>query len=305
MSKKWNTADIPSQKGKIYVVTGANSGLGLGTTKVLAQKGAQVVMAVRNLEKGKAAMQEVLRETPDAQLELMQVDLSDLESVRLFAAEYRRKYDRLNVLINNAGVMMPVQRFETKQGYEGQFGTNHLGHFVLTRELYDVIDGTPDARIVTLSSLVAKMAKGKIYWDDLQWEQSYDKMGSYAQSKLANMMFGYELHQRLEEAGSGTQSILAHPGYTATNLQQHMGLQGRVMNFLFAQKLEMGILPTLRAATDRSAKGGEYYGPANMMNWRGHPVLNEPNPEALDRPTTQRMWDLTEQLTQTTFSIAK
>lgn len=301
MSGNWTTQDIPSQKGKLFLVTGANSGLGFGTTKELVKKGAKVVMAVRNMEKGEAAYNNILKEVPEAQLELMQVDLSDLNSVRNFAGEFKEKYDKLDVLINNAGVMMPVKRFETKQGFEGQFGTNHLGHFMLTRELFDVIEKTPNSRIVTLSSLVAKMKKGKIYWDDMQFEKSYDKMASYSQSKLANMMFGIELHKKIEDTNKQTLSILAHPGYTATNLQKHMGLQGRALNFLLAQKLEMGILPTLRAATDPNVKGGEYYGPSKMSNWRGYPIINEPNPEALDRATTKKLWDVTEELTKAKF----
>lgn len=292
---------MPSQEGKIFVVTGANSGLGLGTSKELLKKGAKVVMAIRNMEKGKAALQEIINEIPQADVELMKLDLSDIDSVKTFAKAYKEKYSKLDVLINNAGVMMPVQRFETKQGFEGQFGTNHLGHFVLTRELFDLIEKTEKARIVTLSSLVAKMNKAKIYWEDMQFEKSYDKMASYAQSKLANMMFGIELNKKLNEKQSKVLSILAHPGYTATNLQQHMGLQGRVLNFLLAQKVEMGILPTLRAATDPEAKGGEYYGPAKMANWRGYPVLNEPNSMALEGEHTRRLWEVSEELTKVKF----
>lgn len=301
MSTNWNTQNIPSQKGKLFIVTGANSGLGLETTRELVKKDAKVVMAVRNLEKGKTALNDIKKDVLNADLELMQVDLSDLNSIKEFAKTFKSKYDKLDVLINNAGVMMPVKRFETKQGFEGQFGTNHIGHFVLTKELFDVIDNTPNSRIVTLSSLVAKMKKGHIYWDDMQFEKSYDKMASYSQSKLANMMFGLELDKKLKENNSNTISVLVHPGYTATNLQKHMGLQGKIMNFLFAQNVKMGILPTLRAATDKNVKGGEYYGPEKMSNWRGYPVLNEPNTEALNRKITQKLWDVTEELTQVKF----
>lgn len=303
MSGKWNIANIPSQKGKLFLITGANSGLGLGTTKVLVKKGAEIVMAVRNIEKGKKAYDEILQEFPNAQLSMMQVDLSDLNSIQQFTQKFKEKYHKLDVLINNAGVMMPVNRFETKQGFEGQFGTNHLGHFVLTKELFDLIEQTPNSRIVTLSSLVAKMRKGDIYWDDLQFENTYDKMASYAQSKLANMMFGLELDKKLKEKGSDTISVLAHPGYTATNLQQHMGLQGKIMNLLFAQKLEMGILPSLRAATDPNVKGGEYYGPEKMGNWRGYPIINEPAEKALHLNDRQRLWKISENLTNTEFQI--
>lgn len=303
MTKNWSAKDIPSQNGKIIVITGANSGLGLGTAKELLRKGAKVVMAIRDLEKGKHAVKEIRNAIPNANVEMLKLDLSDLNSVREFAETYKKKYDQLDILINNAGVMMPVKRFETKQGFEGQFGVNHLGHFVLTKELMPVLENTPNARIVTLSSLVAKIKKGKIYWDDLHFEKSYDKMASYAQSKLSNMMFGIELDRRLRASNSNTISVLAHPGYTATNLQKHMGLQGKILNILLAQKVEMGILPTLRAATDPVVKGGQYYGPAKMNNWRGYPVLNEPNPVALVSDNTTRLWNISEKLTKTIFAV--
>jgi NAD(P)-dependent dehydrogenase (short-subunit alcohol dehydrogenase family) len=199
--------------------------------------------------------------------------------------------------------MMPAKRFETKQGFEGHFGTNHLGHFVLTKELFDVIESTPNSRIVTLSSLYARMKEGDIYWNDLQFEKEYDKTKSYAQSKLANMMFGLELDKKLKEKNSETISVLAHPGYTATNLQQHLGWQGKVLNFLVAQKLEMGILPTLRAATDPNVKGGEYYGPAKMNNWRGYPIVNKPAEKSLNLNEREKLWEISEKLTSTHFQL--
>lgn len=303
MAKNWTTADIPSLNGKTFLVTGANSGLGFGTSKELARKGAKVVMTARNMQKGEKAIAELKKEIPTADVDLMQLDLADLEQVKRFAHNFKKKYKQLDVLINNAGVMMPVERFETKQGFEGQFGTNHLGHFVLTNELMNTLEATPDARIVVLSSLVAKMKDADIYWDDLQFEREYHKMKTYAQSKLANMMFAAELDKKLREQGQQTICVMAHPGYTATNLQQHMGLQGRIMNFLMAQKLDMGILPTLRAATDTKVKGGEYYGPAKMGNWRGYPVINEPNNIVNDRAATQRLWQVSEGLTGIDFSI--
>lgn len=298
MNKNWNVADIPSQEGKTILVTGANSGLGFGTTKELARKGAHVIMTARNLKKGEKAVADIKRDVPAAKLTLMQLDLADIPSIHNFVAEVKKNFSQLDTLINNAGVMMPNDRQETKQGFELQFGTNHVGHFILTNELLPLLEKTENSRIVTLSSLVAKMGKADIYWNDMQWEKSYDKMGSYAQSKLANMMFGIELQKRLVENESKTISVLAHPGYTATNLQNNMGLQGKIMNFLFAQKLEMGILPTLRAATDPNVNGGEYYGPAKMGNWRGHPIVNEPNKMALDRNVTKRLWTISEEIIQ-------
>ncbi len=298
MNTKWNTANMPSQVGKTFLVTGANSGLGFGTSKELARKGAKVIMTARNLTKGENAIALIKKEVPKADLTLMQLDLADLNSVKRFADDFKNQFSKLDVLINNAGVMMPNTRQTTQQDFELQFGTNHIGHFALTKRLLPILENTADSRIVTLSSLVAKMGKADIYWDDMQWEKSYDKMGSYAQSKLANMMFGIELQKRLTAKGSNTISVLAHPGYTATNLQNNMGLQGKIMNFLFAQKLEMGILPTLRAATDLNVKGGEYYGPAKMGNWRGYPVVNEPNEMALNRDITKKLWVVSENLIQ-------
>ena len=303
MNKKWNTNDIASQEGKVFLVTGANSGLGLGTTKVLAAKGAKVVMTARNIEKGKQALREVKQVAPQAKVALMQLDLADLQSIEQFTTEFKRNFQQLDVLINNAGVMMPNERLTTKQGLEVQFGTNHIGHFVLTQQLLPVLENTPNARIVTLSSLVAKMSKADIYWSDLQWEKSYDKMGAYAQSKLSNLMFALELDQRLKAANSQVISLAAHPGYTATNLQQHMGLTGKVMNFLLAQKLEMGILPTLRAATDPEAQGGQYYGPLKWREMRGYPALNEPPELALNKQARVKLWDISEQYAQASFAV--
>lgn len=301
MKGNWTVNHIPNLKGKVFLVTGANSGLGFGTSIELARKGAKVFMTARNMAKGNQAIQSLKREVPHADIELLQLDLSDLSLVRDFAKQFKEQHKQLDVLINNAGVMMPVHRFETKQGFEGQFGTNHLGHFVLTLELLDVLEKTPQSRIVVLSSLVAKMKKADIYWEDLQFERSYDKMASYSQSKLANMMFGTELNRRLEEKQSKTICLMAHPGYTATNLQQHMGLQGRIMNALMAQKVEMGILPTLRAATDLHVKGGEYYGPEKMGNWRGYPVLNDLNPIVENRQEMNKLWSVSEELTNCYF----
>ena len=303
MSVKWNVTKMPSQVGRIILVTGANSGLGFGTSKELARKGAKVIMAARNMDKGKNAMAAIRKEVPDADLVLMPLDLADLNSIKQFAESFKNQFSKLDVLINNAGVMMPNTRQTTSEGFELQFGTNHIGHFALTKYMLPFLKNTPNSRIVTLSSLVAKMGKADIYWNDLQWEKSYDKMAAYAQSKLGNMMFGIELQKQLSESGSHTISVLAHPGYTATNLQKTMGLLGKVMNFLLAQRLEMGILPTLRAATDPDVKGGEYYGPAKMGNWRGHPVINEPNQVALDRNTTRKLWHISEELSKIEFSV--
>lgn len=301
MKNNWTTASMPELDGKVFLVTGANSGLGFGTAKALAHKGAKVVMTVRNLDKGNHAVQQIKAELPDANVDLMQLDLADLAQIAQFSAAFKDNYRQLDVLINNAGVMAPNTRQETKDGFELQFGTNHLGHFVLTAQLFEVLEKTPHSRIVVLSSLVAKMKQADIYWDDIHFTKKYDKWRTYAQSKLANMLFAKELDLRLQEQNNPVTCLMAHPGYTATNLQDNMGLLGKVMNFLIAQKLEMGILPTLRAATDANVKGGEYYGPAKMMNYRGYPILNTLNAVANDRTLTKRLWEKSEQLTGTNF----
>jgi len=233
---------------------------------------------------------------------LMQLDLADLESVEKFAKEFLIRFERLNILINNAGVMMPSCRQETIHGFELQFGTNHIGHFALTKYLIPRITQTPDSRVVNLSSLAANMG-AKIHWDDPHLKKSYRRFGAYAQSKLANLMFSAELQHKFSEAKSNTISVAAHPGATATNLPRHFGIWGKISNILLAQKLEMGILPTLRAATDPNVKGGEFYGPDKMGNFRGHPIVNRQNKIVLDRAATLKLWKLSEQLSNIEFQI--
>ena len=251
MSEKWTAADIPDQSGRTAVVTGANSGLGLATARELARAGAHVVMACRNLEKGEAARAGIAGEVPEAKLELEELDLSSLDSVRSFATTYRQGHDGLDLLINNAGVMA-TPRKRTADGFELQFGTNHLGHFALTALLIDAIEGRPDGRVVTLSSNAHKF--GAIAFDNLGGERRYFRWRAYGQSKLANLLFALELDRRLRAAGSTVKSLAAHPGYAATNLQ-HAGPPGDRQRHhargerLVAQSEEMGALPELYAAT--------------------------------------------------------
>jgi NAD(P)-dependent dehydrogenase (short-subunit alcohol dehydrogenase family) len=303
--KNWTIAKLANQKGKVFIITGANSGLGYTAAKELASKGAIIVMAVRSLENGKAAKIEILKEVPSADIAVMQLDLADLDSVRKFSEAFRVAYDRLDVLINNAGIMMPNDRMLSEQGFELQLATNHFGHFVLASELMPLLEATAGSRVVTVSSIATKMKVAKIYFDDLQFEKRYEKMPSYSQSKLANIMFALELNKKLQESSSKVISVAAHPGYTATNLQQHMGLLGTIMNALMAQKQEMGVLPILRAATAPEVKGGDYFGPTKMGEYRGYPELVTPPELALDAGERQKLWALTEVLTAEQFRLGR
>lgn len=298
MSTHWNTENIPSQAGKTILITGANSGLGLGSAKELARKGAKVIMTARSQTKGLQALNDIKKEYPKSDLILMELDLADISSIRKFVSEFKSKFNKLDVLMNNAGVMMPPKREETKQGFELQFGTNHLGHFLLTNELLPILEQTPNSRVVITASAAADLKEADIYYNDLQWKKSYNLSASYAQSKLANMMFGLELQKRLEAKGSKTIVVLSHPGYTKTNLQDEMGLRGVILNFLVAQKLEMGILPQLRAATDVHVKGGEFYGPDGFRNLRGYPVQSKIYDKALNETNNKKLWQLSEELIQ-------
>ena len=304
MSDKWTAADIPSQRGKTAVVTGANSGLGLSTARELARAGAKVVMAVRNLEKGETAASDIRAAAPDADVVVSQLDLGDLASVREFAD--RLGTDRLDLLINNAGVMAPPRQ-TTADGFESQFGTNHLGHFALTGLVLGQLLRGPAPRVVTLSSEMHRV--GKIHFDDLQSERRYNNWLAYGQSKLANLMFALELNRRAVKAGSRLQSCSAHPGYAATNLQfagpAHFYERAvmAVGNWIFAQNADMGALPTLYAATVPDLPGGSFVGPDGFMEQRGHPHLVTGAGKAYDQETWRRLWEVSEELTGVRYSF--
>lgn len=292
----WTANNIPDLHGKRALITGANSGIGFEAAKELARKGAEVILAVRNLDKGWQAKEAITRLIPNANLRLMALDLADLNSVREVVEQLTAEQLTLDILINNAGIMLPEQLTLSAQQHEIQWATNHLGHFVLTLGLLPLLERADSPRVVTLSSLVAKFKTAEIYYGDLNFERKYDKMAAYAQSKLANAMFATELQQRLSKRQSKVISIAAHPGYTATNLQQHMGISGKIMNALFAQKVQMGVLPTLRAATDTSLAGGEYIGPMRMANYRGFPGMNTLPKAASDADQRRKLWEVSEQI---------
>jgi NAD(P)-dependent dehydrogenase (short-subunit alcohol dehydrogenase family) len=308
----WTVARMPALDGKTVVVTGANSGVGLAATRAFVLKGAHVVMACRSRERGETAREAVLAEFPRGSAEVARLDLADLDSVESFAAEFEATNDRLDVLCNNAGVMA-LPRSETGDGFETQFGVNHLGHFALTGHLLATLAATPgETRVVTQSSGVHE--RGRIDFEDPMGERSYDPWAAYAQSKLANVLFAYELQARLEAAGvDDVASLACHPGWAATNLQ-FRGSEGdsnrvrtaamRVANALFAQSADRGALPMLYAATAPGLEGGEYVGPGGLMNARGYPTVQRSSPRSYDRSIADRLWSLSESLTGVTYEFA-
>ncbi|WP_121741969.1 oxidoreductase [Natronorubrum halophilum] len=305
----WTAADIPDQHGRTIVVTGANSGLGLETTRELARNGAAVIMACRDIERGEDAARDVREDLPDADLRVEACDLSSLESIRAFAE--RLEGEDVDVLINNAGVMA-IPRSETDDGFETQFGVNHLGHFALTGLLLENlgIRAERDSRVVTVSS--AMHERGEIDFDDLQGEDAYDPWDAYCQSKLANVLFAYELERRLLTAGANAESVAVHPGYANTRLQLRGPEQSgsrlwmaasRLANTVVAQSAEMGALPILYAATAPDAEGGAYYGPGGFGNMRGSPERQASSDRSYDRETTQRLWDVSSELTGVAYDL--
>lgn len=299
MTQQWNENNIPDQSGRVAIVTGANSGIGWDTARMLAQKGATVIMACRNLDKANPAADEIRALKPSGKVIVMQLDLGDLDSVRAFANEFRSQYNRLDLLINNAGVMMPPYG-KTRQGFELQFGTNHLGHFALTGLLVDLMNATGHARIVTVSSGAHNF--GDIQFDDLNWEANYNPTRAYGQSKLANLLFTYELQRKLEATSHSTIAVAAHPGWTATNLQQHAGVF-RILNPFLAQSTDMGALPTVYAATAPDVKGADYYGPGGLWEMRGYPKKVESNKKSHEQAVAQRLWAVSERLTGVQFMV--
>ena len=307
----WTADDIPALTGRRVVVTGANSGLGLVTAMELARHGAQVTMAVRDTTRGEAAAAGVRAVAPDAgQVEVRRLDLADLASVGSFADSWSQDHpDGLDLLVNNAGIMAIPRRL-TADGFETQFGTNHLGHFALTALLFPALVAVPHARIVTVSSQAHRF--GKMDFDDLMGERRYSAWGAYGQSKLANLLFTSELQRRIDIAGIPLKALAAHPGFARTNLQS-VGPRERygeratavtsVMNRLLAQSAEMGALPQLFAATAPELPGGSYIGPDGFLEQRGHPTIVGRSAAAQDTAAARRLWQVSEELTGVVFPI--
>jgi NAD(P)-dependent dehydrogenase (short-subunit alcohol dehydrogenase family) len=300
---KWTTADIPDQKGRVAVVTGANTGLGYETAAALAEHGAHVVLAVRNLDKGKDAVARITAKSSQADVALLDLDLSSLESVRAAAERLRADYDRIDLLINNAGVMW-TPKSTTADGFELQFGTNHLGHFAFTGLLLDRLLPVAGSRIVTVSS-VGHRIRADIHFDDLQWERGYSRVGAYGQAKLANLLFTYELQRRLAPRGT-TIAAAAHPGGSRSELTRNLPpLLTAVSSLLMPlfQGADMGALPTLRAATDPGVLGGQYYGPDGFGEQRGYPKLVSSSDKSHDLDVQRRLWTVSEELTGVVYPV--
>ena len=302
-TENWTAENISDQTGKVAIVTGSSSGIGYEAARVLANKGATVVIAVRNLDKGTKAADKIRSQNAKANVQVMQLDLADLASIEAFAEAYKKSHSRLDLLINNAGVMTPPYS-KTKDGFELQIGTNHLGNFALTLQLLDLLNTTEGARIVNVSSSAHRF--GNIDFDDLTWERrGYNRWRAYGDSKVANIYFTKELSRLLRENGSRVVVTAAHPGWTATELQRNMDYFGiaSILNRLFAQSITMGALPTLRAAFDEEAKGGEFFGPGGFMRMWGYPVAEDPSELAKDTTIAERLWEVSQKLTGAVFNL--
>jgi NAD(P)-dependent dehydrogenase (short-subunit alcohol dehydrogenase family) len=300
MSHTWTEQQIPDQQGRVAVVTGANTGLGFETARMLAEHGATVILAVRDVDKGRQAAERIIGD-----VRVQALDLTSLESIRSAAVDLRADYSRIDLLINNAGVMYTPKQ-TTADGFELQFGTNHLGHFAFTGLLLDRLLPVPGSRVVTVSSTGHRI-QAAIHFGDLQWERSYSRAAAYGQAKLANLMFTYELQRRLAPHGT-TVAVAAHPGVSNTELTRNVPAAFRLpvtwLAPLLTQSAEMGALPTVRAATDPAVLGGQYYGPGNRGEIRGYPKLVTSSPESHDQAIQQRLWTVSEELTGVTFPVA-
>jgi len=301
MSEKWTTDNIPNLTEKVFIVTGANSGIGFEAAKEFARNGAYTILACRNMDKAAAARNTIIGEIPNAQVETIRLDLADLGSVHEFAETFLAKYDRLNVLVNNAGIMWAPYG-TTKDGFESQFGTNHLGHFALTGLLLERLLTTPGSRIVNVSSSAHR--SGHMDFENLMFEggEGYGRHTAYGRSKLANLLFTYELQRKFDAIRSDCMALAAHPGVSDTDLDRYIQefWYFRLLRPLFGwmiQSAAMGALPTLRAATDPGAKGGEYYGPDGFMESRGYPVVVESDNASHDQSDAATLWNVSEELT--------
>lgn len=308
--KDWTADEMPSQAGKRALVTGANSGIGYHTALELARKGATVILACRNPKKGEEALKRLKTAVPGAQAELVELDVSSLKSVRSFGAAFAARGAALDLLINNAGIMAPLSRKTSPDGFEIQMATNHFGHFLLTSLLLPSLKRAPAPRVITVASIAHR--RGRIDFDDLQSERSYSPFASYARTKLANLLFAFELQRRADRAGSKILSVAAHPGVARTSIIEN-GLGGGrktlltrligLFSSLYTHSEEQGALPTLYAATMPDAAPGGYYGPDGFREMTGFPVRVDCMPQAKDPAAAARLWDISEKLTGAKFEL--
>lgn len=301
----WTTNNIPSLAGKTIIVTGGNSGLGLQSVKAYAEKGATVILACRNYDKGEVAKNEILKSAPAAQIVVMTLDLADLSSVQTFADRFNREFKRLDILLNNAGIMMPPYQL-TKDGIESQQGTNHFGHFALTGLLLDKLKATPASRVVNVSSIAHK--QGKMDFDNLLYAngKGYSPLAAYGRSKLENLLFTYGLQEYFTKNKLDIKAVVAHPGVSDTNLFSGIGSSFmqtllKPLFKLFIQPASMGALPQLRASVDETVVGGEYFGPDGRNEMKGYPVIVRPNNHALNKLHIQQLWAVSEKITKVNF----
>lgn len=300
-AKKWTVKDMPDQTGKVVVITGGNSGLGFETARAFAQKGADLVLACRSESRGEAAKNKILEEIPEAKIAIIIVDLMDLSSVRSFAEKFTHSYSQLHILVNNAGIMTSPYGL-TKDGFESQMGTNYLGHFALTGLLLDVLTRTPKSRVVMVSSLAHRWGKINLPNTIFEKADSYRSMRAYGSSKLASLLFIYELQRKFENNGNNSIAVAAHPGASFTNLGRYR--EGKFLYKLFSPLIkivlpvpEAGALSQLKAAVDPNVKGGEFYGPSGFFQLGGHPKLVKSTKKSHNRELAQKLWDLSEELT--------
>lgn len=302
-NEKWTTENIPDLTGEVIIVTGGNSGLGYESVKAFAEKGAEVILATRSIEKGEAAKKMI--GVVKGKIVVMQLDLMDFASIKSFAANFSKKYNRLDVLLNNAGIMT-TPYFLTKDGLEAQNGTNHFGHFALTGQLFELIKNTSGSRIVNVSSMAHK--QGNMDFDNLLFEKGkgYSAIKSYGRSKLSNLLFTYELQRKLESAGIGSIAVAAHPGVSNTNLARFLEeklifkiLKPMMMPFMQSQ--DMGALPQIRASVDPLVKGGEFYGPDGFREMKGFPVVVQSNAASHNQEDAKKLWEISEKITEISF----
>ena len=303
-TSNWTLTNVPDLSGKTIIVTGGNSGLGYHAVEAFASKNAQVIMASRNAQKAEQAKQQLLQLIPHAKIDVMKLDLTDLKSVKSFTVEFKQKYSQLHVLLNNAGIMM-VPYSKTKDGLEMQLGTNHLGHFALTAQLMNVIKATPKSRIVNVSSMAHKA--GVMDFSNLQYENGgYSPFKSYARSKLANLLFTYELDSYLKVNNIDCIAVAAHPGVSDTHLFDHIAPKWvqsllRPLMQLFIQPADMGALPEIRAAVDPQAQGADYYGPDGFNEMKGYPIKVQSNQLSHHKETAFELWKASEVLTGVSY----